>query len=100
MARKKNGSEISVVHLPNFYAYVFLWCLLNFISWVYLAMLIFLVEYSKKLQEFPGVLVVRTLSSNVGGMGSIPGLGTKIPHTVGCYQKVKKKTYAYPQFPS
>ena len=45
--------------------------------------------------------MVRTLSSNVGGMGSIPGLGTKIPHTVGCYQKVKKKkTYAYPQFPS
>ena len=35
--------------------------------------------------------MVRTLSSNVGGMGSIPGLGTKIPHTVGCYQKVKKK---------
>lgn len=96
----KKDSEISVVHLPNFYPYVFLWCLFNLISWVYLAMLIFLLEYSKKLQEFPGALVVRTLSSNVGGMGSIPGLGTKIPHTVGCYQKLKKKNYAYPQFPS
>lgn len=73
---------------------------INLISWVYLAMLIFLLKYSKELQEFPRALAVRTLSSNVGGMGSIPGLGTKILHTVGCYQKPKKKNYAYPQFPS
>ena len=46
---KKNDSEISVVHLPNFYAYVFLWYLLKLISWVYLSVIIFLVEYSKKL---------------------------------------------------
>ena len=26
-----------------------------------------------------------------GGVGSIPGLGTKIPHTVWCGQKKKKK---------
>ena len=73
---------------------------INLISWVYLAMLIFLLEYSKELQEFPRALAVRTLSSNVEGMGSIPGLGTKILHTVGCYQKPKKKkimhTHSFP----
>ena len=31
-------------------------------------------------QDFPGGPVVKTLSSNAGGMGSIPGWGAKIPH--------------------
>ena len=29
--------------------------------------------------DFPGSPVVKTLSSNAGGAGSIPGQGTKIP---------------------
>ena len=29
---------------------------------------------------FPGSPVVKTLPSNVGGSGSIPGWGAKIPH--------------------
>ena len=35
--------------------------------------------------------MVNTLPSNAGGVGSVPGWGTKIPHTVGCGQKLKKK---------
>ena len=30
--------------------------------------------------NFPGDLVVKTLPSNAGGVGSIPGRGAKIPH--------------------
>ena len=30
--------------------------------------------------DFPGGLVVRNLPSNAGDVGSISGLGTKIPH--------------------
>ena len=33
--------------------------------------------------DFPGDSVVKNLSSNAREMGSIPGLGTKIPHAVG-----------------
>ena len=29
--------------------------------------------------------------SNAGGVGSIPGQGTKIPHVLWCSQKMKKK---------
>ena len=32
--------------------------------------------------DFPGAPVVQTLPSNAGDMGSIPGQGTKIPHSV------------------
>ena len=32
------------------------------------------------LGDFPGGPVVKTLPSNAGGQGSIPGLGAKIPH--------------------
>ena len=30
--------------------------------------------------DFPGCPVVKTLPSNAGGAGSIPGWGAKIPH--------------------
>ena len=33
--------------------------------------------------NFPEVPVVKTCASNVGGMGSIPDWGTKIPHVHG-----------------
>ena len=41
--------------------------------------------------DFPGSPVVKTLSSTAGRMGSTPGLGTKILHTVGRGQNIKKK---------
>ena len=40
--------------------------------------LIFL--FKSSLWDFPQGLVVKTLSSNAGGVGSIPGSGAKIPH--------------------
>ena len=33
---------------------------------------------------------LRLSASTVGGMGSIPGQGTKIPHAARCGQKKKK----------
>ena len=36
-------------------------------------------------------LVVRFCTSNVEGMGSIPGLGNKIPHARGCIKKMREK---------
>ena len=41
--------------------------------------------------DFPGSPVVKTLSSTAGRTGSTPGLGTKILHTVGRGQNIKKK---------
>ena len=38
--------------------------------------------------NFPEVLVVKTLPSNVEGVGSIPGWGAKIPYAL--WQKKKK----------
>ena len=35
--------------------------------------------------------MVKTLPSNAGGEGSIPGWGTEIPHALQCGQKLKKK---------
>ena len=32
-------------------------------------------------RDFPGGPVVKNLPYNAGDMGSIPGLGTKIPHS-------------------
>ena len=34
-------------------------------------------------RDFPGGPVVKNPPSNAGGAGSIPGQGTKIPHSVG-----------------
>ena len=34
-------------------------------------------------RDFPGSPVVKDLPSNAGDLGSIPGLGTRIPHTTG-----------------
>ena len=36
---------------------------------------------------------LRLCAPNAGGMGSIPGLGTKIPHAVWCSQKKEKKIF-------
>ena len=35
--------------------------------------------------------MVKTLPSNAGGVGSIPGQGTKIPHFMGYGQKLEGK---------
>ena len=34
----------------------------------------------ERLEDFPGVPVVKNLPSSIGDMGLIPGQGTKIPH--------------------
>ena len=39
-------------------------------------------------------LVVRFCTSNVEGMGSIPGLGNKIPHARGCIKKNERERVA------
>ena len=41
--------------------------------------------------DFPGSPVVKTLPSNAGGVGSIPGWGAKMPHS--SWPKKKKKYY-------
>ena len=38
---------------------------------------------NKLSQDFPGGPAVKNPPANAGDMGSIPGLGTKIPHSVG-----------------
>ena len=42
-------------------------------------------------RDFPGTSVVKTLPSNAGGTGSIPGWGTKIPRATRCDQTLKKE---------
>ena len=42
-------------------------------------------------QDFPAVLWLRLQASTAGGVGSIPGQGTKIPHDTWLSQKKKKK---------
>ena len=37
-------------------------------------------------RDFPGGSVVKTLPSNAGDMGLIPGWGARIPCTTRCYQ--------------
>ena len=45
-------------------------------------------------QDFPGSPVVKTLPSNAGGVGSIPGQGANIPHASGPKnQNIKQKQY-------
>ena len=44
--------------------------------------------------DFPGGPVVKTLPSNAGGAGSIPGQGAKIPHASWPKnQNIKQKQY-------
>ena len=44
--------------------------------------------------DFPGGPVVKTLPSNAGGMGSIPGQGTKTPRASWSKnQNMKQKQY-------
>lgn len=47
----------------------------------------------ERMKEFPGSLMVKTL--NAAGTGSIPHLGTKIPHAAQNSQKKKKEAEAY-----
>ena len=46
------------------------------------------------IQDFPGSPVVKTLPSNAGDVGSIPGQGTKVLHAMGCSKKKKKSAYS------
>ena len=41
--------------------------------------------------DFPGSPMVKTLPSNAGGAGLIPGQGTQIPHTSRSSQKKKER---------
>ena len=41
------------------------------------------IPFERGLGELPGSLVVKTLPSNAGDVGSIPGWGDKIPHASG-----------------
>ena len=41
-------------------------------------------------REFPDGLVVRTWCSHFGGLGSVPGLETKIPQVAHCIQNDTK----------
>ena len=46
----------------------------------------------KIIRDFLGSPVVKTLPSNAGGVGSIPGWGAKIPHASGPKnQNIKQK---------
>ena len=51
----------------------------------------------QKLQDFPGDLVVKTLSSTAGGVGSIPDQWAKIPYGKGKHKRkkenIKQKEY-------
>ena len=50
--------------------------------------------FEKFNEDFPGGPVVKTLPSNAGGAGLIPGWGAKIPHTSRPKnQKIKQKQY-------
>ena len=46
------------------------------------------------LQDFPSSPVVKTLPSNAGGLGSIPGQKAKIPHASRPKKKTKQRTEA------
>ena len=41
--------------------------------------------------DFPSSPLVKTLPCNAGSMGSVPGLGAKLPHAAGCSQKCLKR---------
>ena len=40
-------------------------------------------------EDFPGCPVAKTLPSNAGGVSSVPGWGSKIPHVMQGSQKKK-----------
>ena len=42
-------------------------------------------------RDFPRGSVVRNLPCNAGDMGSMSGLGTKIPHTMGAAKPTQSK---------
>ena len=50
---------------------------------------VFLIKSS--FQAFPGQSSGWAHAANAGGVGSIPGLGTKIPHATQSAQKIKNK---------
>ena len=54
-------------------------------------------EIKKQAWDFSGGPMVKTLCSQCGGAGtgSIPGLGTKIPHAARHGQKKKRKRQAW-----
>ena len=43
------------------------------------------------IEAFPGDLVVRSQHFHCCGLGSIPGLGTEIPHQSAAHNSQKKK---------
>ena len=48
----------------------------------------------KRGRDFPRGPVVKTLPSNIGGLGSMPGWGAKIPHASWPKnQNIKQKQY-------
>ena len=50
-------------------------------------------DWKHSSRDFPGSLgVVEASPPNAGAMGSIPGQGTKVPHTVVCSQKLEINT--------
>ena len=48
--------------------------------------------FKKTFRDYPGGPVVKTLPSNAGGTGSVPGQGTKVPYTLWLKnQSIKQK---------
>ena len=47
------------------------------------------IKTNKRLVGHRGIQWLRHHASNAGGIGSIPGQGTKIPHATGCGKKKK-----------
>ena len=44
-------------------------------------------------EDFPGCPVAKTLPSNAGGVSSVPGWGSKIPHVMQGSQKKKSQKF-------
>ena len=50
----------------------------------------------KEYRNFPGgPAILRLCLSTAGGVGSIPGWGTKIPHVTGHGQKIKQNKMCF-----
>ena len=45
----------------------------------------------KQTRDFPGGPVVKTLPSNAGDVGSIPGQRTRVPHAMGVWPEILKR---------
>ena len=61
-------------------------------------MLSYIEQTSKyTLGDFPGSLEVKNPPSNAGDAGSIPGLGTKIPHAIRKAHVPQLRPYAVPK---